>query len=65
MAKKDFVEQATPLINESIDPKFNFIFQVINPFLNYQKGALIISDDAIQAVIDNGDAINCNRLPRI
>jgi hypothetical protein len=50
-----------PVINE---PKFKFMFQVVNPFLNYQKGALIISDDAIQAVIDNGDAVNCNRLPR-
>jgi hypothetical protein len=62
MAKKDALNQAEVPAPEA--PKFNFIFQVINPFLNYRKGALIKNDDAIQAVIDSGAATNCNRLPR-
>jgi hypothetical protein len=66
MAKKD---QPIKTDAEVISPakaqsQFNFILQVINPFGRYQKGALIVQDDAIQAVIDNGDMPNCNRLPR-
>lgn len=69
MAKKDFVEKQSPVVEQltmtaAPTNKFNFIFQVVNPFLNYRKGALITNDDAIQDVFDNGYAKNCNRLPR-
>lgn len=64
MAKKEQPVKAE--INNVIEEahKFNFILQVVNPFGVYQKGALIIKDEDIQAVIDNGDMPNCNRLNR-
>lgn len=65
MAKKDIEQTSDAQVEPSkTEFKFNFILQVINPFLNYQKGSLITTDEAIQTVIDNGDLINCNRLPR-
>jgi hypothetical protein len=65
MAKKELSAKAETSIetaSEQPKPRFNFVLQVINPFLSYYKGALIATDEAIQAVIDGGNLINCNRL---
>lgn len=62
MAKKDAVQQ--PAITAPAYPKFNFMFVVVNPFGDHQKGERISDDEAMQAVIDAGNDINCNRIPR-
>jgi hypothetical protein len=62
MAKKDAEKQAE--MTASATPKFNFMFVVVNQFGDYKKGDRISDDDAIQAIIDAGDDINCNRIPR-
>jgi hypothetical protein len=62
MAKKDAAAQAD--IVAPTDLKFNFQLIVVNPFGNFQKGQRIADDEQIEAIINAGDDVNCNRIPR-
>lgn len=62
MAKKD-----SERLDQSIatnESTFDFYLIVVNPFDDFQKGQRISDDIEIQTILDAGNSINCNRIPR-